>query len=728
MLLLRRSNNHQTMKFRCSNFQCGLHVWRSIVLLFLKKNPAIRIVFFFFLFCSTVHADEILFHSASIKIYPADKTVAVADTFVVVTPASELLLQFASSFEILFSSVNGIQSFPLRDDALIQFRDIAKDTSTIIVHYCGDIPAMQMTFIADSLVVLRPEEIFPHGKNTLYVARTQIQVPLQWSAIGCGNFIQSMEENDSLIFVYASPPPLFTSGWFVAGKFPVVTSIEKEGIKISSYLFSHDTTHSAEKLREERLISLTENVFRIYQKKFGAYRFNSFALVEVENELAGNNVLAAAIHGGVLIKKQTLLSTDEFNSADAVLPHEIAHQWFPLTIFIEEKDAALLSEGLCEYAARLFHEAMGDTSMRDDLKNHPMLRSLIARAQQNREVPLQKQADLRALPTHYLKAYFVWNMLRKIMGKEVFDAFLFSYAERFRLKKISLEEFQRLAEEYAGEKNLDWFFEQWVKNTGIPRLKLYNVKKKFNAGQLKTTGNVRIVVYAQFTTPVEIEVQTTTEHSRQSVWLGRNSARKYQNDIPFTCVTDDEPIVVEINPDGDILLSKKISQRFSNLREPSDGILIIGSNGNVDSLFSFARRDSAAMENSGWWISLKADSNVTLADLQQERVFLYGTKEQNSIVEKFENYFSVKIKNDSAFYRDSVWCGDSVGVMQIIENPFRPNGLAIWITQLGTNASLQLLPYPFSYVVFNREKHQAEGTWEVEDDDYIFRFSQEEKK
>ncbi len=680
-----------------------------------------------FFYCTCAKADEILSHSAHIKIYPSEKNLSIADTFLAATSASELTLRLNSSFEILFSSVNGAQSFPVRDGAVVQFRDVDKDTSTIVIHYAGKIPETPMTFASDSLVVLRPEEIFPNGKNTMCSARVAIQVPLEWSAVGCGNFESSSKENDSLLFNYNSPSPLFTLGWFVAGKFPIARTVAKDGITISLFLFTKDTSLSETINRDERLLSLAENIFTTYQKKFGTYRFKSFAILEIENELAGNNVLAAAIPGGVMIKKQTLLSDDEFNSVDAVLPHEIAHQWFPQTVFIEEKDAALLSEGLCEYAARLFHEAMGDTSIRDDLKNHPMLRSLIVRAQQNREVPLQKQADLRALPTHYLKAYFVWNMLRKIMGENIFDTFLFAYAERFRLKKISSEEFQQLAEEYSGKK-LDWFFEQWVMNTGIPRLKLYNVKKKFIDDKWKITGNVRIVGYAQFTTPVDIEVQTATEQIQQSLWLGKDSTGKYKNDIAFTCVTNDEPIIVEMNPDGDILLSKKIPVRLSNLREPSDGILIVGSKGNNDSLLAFARRDSVAMENGGWWITIKADSTITLGDLQQERVFLYGTKEQNSIVEKFENNFPIKIKNDSAFYRDSVWSGDSVGVMQIIENPFRPNGLAGWIAPLEKNVSMQLLPFPFSYVVFKKEKHQAEGTWEVEDEEYIFRFSKEELK
>jgi len=662
---------------------------------------------------------NILSHSAFIKIFPTEKTISVIDTLIVVSSESEIFLRLFPTYEIVNSSLNGKPTIPLRDGMMLQIRDVLSDTNTIIVEYSGEVLSTEMSQLNDTSAVLREEEILPQGEHNYQFANIKLQVPNGWEAIASGQLTTKETESDSTIFFWRTNTPIPSLGWFVAGKFSVAKTFF-DSIEISTYFTSVDTSIVEKNARAEKIHSLCKNVLKTYSEKFGTYRFSKLAIIEVEDFLAGKNVVAAAIPSGVLMKKFSFTTNDSFNSAIEVLPHEIAHQWFPQTIFVEDEDLAILSEGLCEYAARLFHETTGDRSIRDDLSNHPLLRSLLIRAQNNQEVPLQKKADLRTIPTQYLKAYYFHHMLRTIIGDDVFMKLLKEYCDKFWLKKTSLNDFKKLAEELS-EKNLDWFFDQWVKNTGIPRLKLYNVKTIFENGRWKTKGNVRIVGYAQFTTPVKVEVRTQNDSLVKNLWLGKDSTEKYQNDVAFEIFSKEKPTEVVLNPRGDILLSKKMPPRLSDLREPSDGTMIIGSNGNTDSLWTMARRDSAEMDKGGWWITMKVDSSITLGDLQQERVILYGTKEQNSVVEKFVKNFPIIFHNDSCFYRDSSWSGDSLGVTQIIDNPFHPNGLVVWVVPLGNSSVMQLLPFPNSYIIFNGSEHEAEGVWEIEDEEYIFK-------
>ncbi|MBM4165683.1 MAG: M1 family metallopeptidase [Ignavibacteria bacterium] len=656
--------------------------------------------------------NNVLSHSAYITIFPSEQSLSIVDTFVVVTSGSEIPLRLSQTFEIDAAEINGRRTIPLREGALLQIRDVLSDTNTIVLQYHGRTPSNEMTHCSDSFAVLREEDVLPQGFHDYRFATITLQVPNDWEAIASGKLIEKKTENDSVIFCWKTETLVPSLGWFVAGKYYVATTYV-DSIPIMTYVSFSDTAVV------EKLHSLSKNVLKVFQEKFNTYRFPKLAIVEVEDFVAGKNVAAAAYPSCILVKKQTFATQDTFNSAMEILPHEIAHQWWPLSVFVNDEDLAVLSEGLCEFSARLFHETNGDNSMRDDLQYHPLLRSLIVRAQQQNEVPLQKKADLRTIPTQYLKAYYVHTMLRIVIGEKKYEELLSAFAKNFWMKKISLDDFQTLAE-VLSEKNLDWFFEQWVKNTGIPRLKLYNVKTFFSEQHWRTKGNVRVVGYKQFTTPVFVEARSERDTVEKKIFLGKLENGKYINDVSFEIRTKEKPREVILNPRRDILLSKKMPPRFSDLREPADGIMIIGSKANTDSLWKYARRDSATMDKGGWWITMKVDSAVTLSDLQRARVFLYGTKKQNSIAEKFEKYFPLRIVNDSAMYRDSIWFDttNTLGVMEIADNSFSANGLVCWIAPIGNNVQMQLLPYPHSYVVFREGIRVAEGTWEIEDEEY----------
>jgi hypothetical protein len=322
----------------------------------------------------------------------------------------------------------------------------------------------------------------------------------------------------------------------------------------------------------------------------------------------------------VMIKKLTLHTDDRFNQARAVLPHEVAHQWWPLTVFIAEEDAALLSEGMCDYSAILFNESRGKLAVRDSLKHHPLLRSLILRVEQGKDIPLQRKADLRSLPTHYLKAAYVHNMLRHIMGDSLFFRLYRGYAARFASREVTLEDFEHLAEELSGRK-LDWFFDQWVKNRGIPRLKLYNVKSAAAAGGWVTRGRVRIVGYDKFTAYVDVGVESPDGIATASLWLGRDSSGGYRNDVPFEIATRAKPARALLDPRGDVLKHLRLPAKFTDVRDPSDGLMIVGTRAHADYLLGLARKDSGEMAAASWSLTIKTDNQVTLGDLQNERVF-----------------------------------------------------------------------------------------------------------
>jgi len=557
--------------------------------------------------------------------------------------------------------------------------------------------------------VLREEEILPSGPRILRYVRMSIVVPRSWEVVTAGRLLSRDSLRDSTTYVWESKEPLPMIGWICAGNYPVVQQTG-DSSPISVHLFQEDSASAP------KVLSLARQVLTFYGQKFLPYRFPKLSIVEVEDWVAGRNVLAIAVPSMIMVKKLAFTTDDKFNRFEAILPHEIAHQWWPMTVFLKDEDAAFLAEGLCEYCALLYNESVGTLSARDSLSHHPLLRSLIMRVQQGQDLPMHQKADLRSLPTHYLKGSYTHNMLRRMIGDSLFFELLHQLTVRFSGTRIGLDEFQRLAEELSRMK-LGWFFDQWVRQRGLPQLKLYNVKAVAQGQKWITRGRVRMVGYAKYTSLVNVGVQTPTTMKKTSVWIGADSAGTYHNDMPFELMTDEKPLRAILDPGGDVLKIQKLPPKFTDLHDPSNGVMIVGTLKDMDYLLTLAKKDSAAMERAWWSITIKYDSSITLADLQGERVFLYGKASQNRVVADLETKFPLGFHGDSVSVKGESIYDSTLTLMQCIDNPYIAQGILCWVAPFTTAAQPELLPIDHSWAILRGKDEIASGNWDVKDED-----------
>ncbi|MBI3766593.1 MAG: hypothetical protein HY277_08870, partial [Ignavibacteriales bacterium] len=416
---------------------------------------------------------EITAHRIKLHIFPLSNGIEVIDTLSIHLTANDvehIRIGMLPVYKIDYLTINGKKSDFKTERDVIQLEHIPSDSLfQVVIRYSGHLAFhSEFSLLSKDQAVLREEEILPHGPHALGFVRSTIIVPKEWKAISVGRLVAHDTTADSSTYVWEFDQPIPNIGWICAGKFWSEERTDGNP-PIAVHLFEDDSNSAA------GILSLTKDVVGFYSAKFTQYRFPWLSIVEVEDWVAGRNVLAIAVPGFIMVKKLAFTTEDRFNKALSVLPHEIAHQWWPATVFVEDQDAAFLSEGMCEYSALLYNESRGTATLRDSLSHHPFLRSLIMRIQQGKDVPLQQKADLRALPTHYLKASYVHNMLRHLVGDSTFFQLYHEYAHRFGKTTAHLSDFEHLAEELSGKK-LGWFFDQWVKNRGIPRLKIYNVK------------------------------------------------------------------------------------------------------------------------------------------------------------------------------------------------------------------------------------------------------------
>jgi len=654
-------------------------------------------------------------HKVEVQIFPSSSSLLCLDTIDIRKSkvTQSISLSLLSIYNIENLTLNGERIEYKRENNLLRIVNLPKDTIlNLSIKYFGQFSfRSEFSKINTDQALVRDVEFLPNGPKKFEYVRIKITVPKDWETIAVGKLVAVQNSIDSSSYTWEFNQPLPEIGWLVAGKFKS-SSIVNDGIPFNLHLFLEDSNSAP------KVLDISSRVVNYYSKKFSPYRFPKLDIVEVDDWVAGGAVLAIACPSFIMVKKRAFTTSDSFNRVESILAHEIAHQWWPLTVFIEDIDVAFLAEGMCEYSSILYNENQLTKSRRDSLNNHPLLRPLMMKVQQGKDLPLQQRADLRTNITQYLKASYVHHMLRKFIGDSAFGNLYREFANQFSRRTATLSDFQTIAENVSG-KQLNWFFDQWVKKSGIPRLRIYNVKTKQQQEGWLTQGRIRIVGYDKFTISGLVAAITDKGNNYFKFTIGYELNGMYRNDVPFEIITEGKPQRIVLDPDGDLLKLQKLPPKLSDLRDPSFGIMIVGTKQNYNFLKKAAEKDSALLEKAGWRVIIKHDTSVSLNDFQNERVFVYGKKSENCAITDIESKFPIRLSDDTLFIKDEKLYDSTLTLFEIIENPFMANGLITWIVPFNDKANSELIPYDESWVVVRGKDEIASGTWEVMDRDLI---------
>lgn len=180
------------------------------------------------------------------------------------------------------------------------------------------------------------------------------------------------------------------------------------------------------------------------------------------------------------MEHQTMISIDEAivrkkDSANSTILHELAHQWFGDKVTPRDYGYHWLSESFATYSESLWAEELkGMPGYVQDVQSKitEYFGTTISR---EGVMPLEKYG--RSAPssnyprTIYVKGAVVLGMLRHQLGDSIFFASLQTYLERHRFGNAITEDFQKACEDISG-RDQQWFFDQWVKRKGWPRIQI----------------------------------------------------------------------------------------------------------------------------------------------------------------------------------------------------------------------------------------------------------------
>jgi hypothetical protein len=171
-----------------------------------------------------------------------------------------------------------------------------------------------------------------------------------------------------------------------------------------------------------------------------------------------------------------------------VIIHEVGHNWFPMIVNSDERQWTWMDEGLNTFAQYVAEQDFGEwnpTALSEGMTKYPSRRGpaqYIVRymgGNQDFIAPIMT----KGLNTYqfgsnaYSKPATGLNILREtIMGRELFDYAFKEYANRWKFKHPTPEDFFRTMED-ASAVDLDWFWRGWFYTTDYTDIGIKEVKK-----------------------------------------------------------------------------------------------------------------------------------------------------------------------------------------------------------------------------------------------------------
>ncbi len=283
-------------------------------------------------------------------------------------------------------------------------------------------------------------------------------------------------------------------------------------------------------------MSVAKDPLAFYIESIGPYPFEKLDNVQSTTRFGGME------NAGCIFYDEGAVTGS--GKMENLIAHEIAHQWFGNSVTESDWPHLWLSEGFATYFTNLHLEnKYGRVKMNEQLKKD-----------RNRIVSFSKQAQLPVIdtistdlmqllnPNAYEKGSWFLHMLRIKVGEEAFWEGIQLYYQYYQFKNASSDDFQKVMSKVS-EQDLAPFFDQWLRNSGHPQLKVTRGKKmRFTVEQVQEG-----IVY-QF--PLELKVNYSD---------GQSTVMHFDINSPeFTFKSNEKKTIqsIELDPNTNLLFEE----------------------------------------------------------------------------------------------------------------------------------------------------------------------------
>jgi aminopeptidase N len=236
-------------------------------------------------------------------------------------------------------------------------------------------------------------------------------------------------------------------------------------------------------------------------------------------------------------------------SSEALLAHEIAHQWFGNTATEKSFTHLWLSEGFATYFTDLYIEQKyGADSFQKRLQDERQEVLQFGRVS-NQPVVDSTSSYMDLLNANsYQKGSWVLHMLRRAIGDTAFKKSIRAYYNQYKNSNADTRDFEAVVEQTSGAK-LDTFFRQWLYQPGAPRLDV--------RWRSQPTKAIEVNVLQQSKTLYQLPLEIGVVYKDGTQDVQRITVSKAAE--AFQIPVKEKPVKVILDPNTNLLFEGKVS-------------------------------------------------------------------------------------------------------------------------------------------------------------------------
>ncbi len=411
-----------------------------------------------------------------------------------------------------------------------------------------------------------------NGSSDWVNVETYISTSNDQIAIAPGTLVKEWTDDNRNYYHYKVDYKAQNFFNFMSARYEVARK-KWNGIDIEVY---YDKAHS---YNIDMMTNAIEKSLEYYTKNFGPYYHKQARIVEFPRYATFAQAFPGTMPYSESFGFITNLEDEKKNNViDAVIAHEMAHQWWAHQVVgATMQGATMFSESFAEYSSLMVmkNELNDDMKMKNFLK-YDYDKYLMGRAfEQKKELPLYEVENQQYI--HYGKGSVILYALQDYIGEQKVNNAMKSFLEEYRYAKppypTSLDFLRHLDNEVPDSLKYlvtDWFkeitlYDYRLKEASVATLKngKYEVTMKVEAHKFKADTIGAQTELEQFNDWVDIGVYSDAEEENLMFYKRVQFNAK---ELSFTFEVDEKPIKAAIDPRR-MLIERDIKDNVKTLIE-----------------------------------------------------------------------------------------------------------------------------------------------------------------
>ena len=369
-----------------------------------------------------------------------------------------------------------------------------------------------------------------------------------WKKLSNGMRIRSEGSGDSTTYNWELNLPNSTYLYvMVAGPFEVIQDYHGD-VPMSYWVYPKDKEHA------DRSFHRTPEIMKFFEDEYGVpYPWPKM-----------DQITIPGIGGGAESTTATILGEKTIHDAKAekdfpshwLVAHEAAHHWWGDYITMQNWHHAWLNESFATYGEYLYSSYLyGKEEGRINLwkKKQSYLNEYRNKYSRPMMHPYWKYPNQNFDSHIYPRGAAVLHMLRQIIGGDKFKEFQKEFLTKYAYGNPNTDDLISVVNEVS-EKDLTWFFKQWVLSAGHPQLDIESSYKDDILTLHVNQTQVGRKTPTKYMLPAKVAFYYKNEVIVEDVLIDRKrSIHRFE--------MNKEPLFVRFDPENDLLI--EVNQKLS---------------------------------------------------------------------------------------------------------------------------------------------------------------------